>query len=258
MADRVIVDCLSFQYNGRDVLKDVSLQLAHGCMLGLLGPNGSGKTTLVRCISGFLRPKSGRVLIDGVYVRGYSARELSKRMAMAPQRSVPEFGFTALDIVLMGRNPHIGLLGSASAEDMRTALKAMELAHVEHLKSRSILTLSGGEWQRILIARAICQSAEILLLDEPISSLDIKYQLEILKLVRRLCANSGLSAICVLHDVNLASHYCDKIALLKDGTLYAYGAPDETVNQTSMAEVYGISSTISNEQGRPYVIEDMD
>ena len=179
-------------------------------------------------------------------------------MAMAPQRSVPEFGFTALDIVLMGRNPHIGLLGSASAEDMRTALKAMALAHVEHLKSRSILTLSGGEWQRILIARAICQSAEILLLDEPISSLDIKYQLEILKLVRRLCANSGLSAICVLHDVNLASHYCDKIALLKDGTLYAYGAPDETINQTSMAEVYGISSTISNEQGRPYVIEDMD
>ena len=117
MADRVIVDCLSFQYNGRDVLKDVSLQLAHGCMLGLLGPNGSGKTTLVRCISGFLRPKSGRVLIDGVDVRGYSARELSKRMAMAPQRSVPEFGFTALDIVLMGRNPHIGLLEDVLIEN---------------------------------------------------------------------------------------------------------------------------------------------
>ncbi len=258
MTNRVLVDCVSFQYNGRDVLKDVSLRLEHGCMLGLLGPNGSGKTTLMRCISGFLRPKSGRVLIDGVDVRSYRAKELSKHMAMAPQRSVPEFGFTALDIVLMGRNPHIGLLGSAGAQDMRTALTAMEMAHVEHLKARSILTLSGGEWQRILIARAICQSAEILLLDEPISSLDIKYQLEILKLVRSLCANNGLSAICVLHDVNLASHYCDKIAFLKDGAIYGYGTPGETVNQTSMAQVYGISSNISNEQGRPYVIEDMD
>lgn len=230
---------LSFAYNGKDVLKDVTLSMQEGTVIGIIGPNGSGKSTLLRLMSGALHPKSGSVSLCGKDVREFSPRELARKMALVPQHSQLDFDFTVLDVVLMGRHPWLGRFQNETGDDMAIARASMAHSGIGHLSDRPVTHLSGGEWQRVIIARAFAQKTPVLMLDEPVSSLDIRHQLDVMELVRASANRTGTTAVCVLHDLNLALHYCDTIALFDDGRLRASGPPEEILGGV-VDEVYGV------------------
>ena len=246
---RLSVENVSFTYGEKPILKNVSLAVEQGELVAILGHNGSGKTTLLRCISGYLTPTAGMVRIGGQAVSSLSARKLAQRMALVPQNPVMEFDFTVRDIVLMGRNPHLKRFAGETDADFAAADAAL---------ARTVLTLSGGEWQRTIIARAICQKSDVMLLDEPVASLDVKHQIEILRLVRSLCRENGISALCVMHDVNLSAHYSDQILLLKGGETLACGSPYNVVTAPLLQEAYGIEAEVREAQGHPFMIPRYD
>ena len=252
---RLIADNLVFGYGrGQEILRGVSFSLESGALAGILGPNGSGKTTLLKLLTGAARPASGAVLLDGQPVGSLSARALAQKMALVPQRSEVSFDFTALDVVLMGRQPHLRRFQSESAEDVAIARAAMERLGLSELSARRVSQLSGGEWQRVILARALCQKAGILLLDEPVSSLDIRHQIDTLRLVRELVRKEGVACACVLHDISLAAHYCDVLCVLHEGRVYASGAPGDVVTSKMLREVYGIAAAVTRDaDGRPRV-----
>lgn len=243
---RLVVENVAFGYPGREkVLSGVSLAAREGEVLGLLGPNGSGKTTLLRLMCGSLSPQSGQVLLDGRPVSALRPRALARTLALAPQSAPRPEGFTALDVALMGRYAHIPRFGRESAADVEAAKRAMRRTGVEALAERGVEALSGGEWQRVLIARALAQEAAFLLLDEPVSNLDIRYQLEILRLLRAL-SREGRAVVLVMHDINLAARFCDRLAVLCGGTLRAEGAPGDVLTPALLRDVYGVSGTVSH------------
>lgn len=257
-AVRLTVEGVSFSYGEKPILKDVSLTVAPGELVSILGHNGSGKTTLLRCISGYLTPTAGVVRIGEDTVARLSAKALARRMALVPQNPVMEFDFTVRDIVLMGRNPHLKRFAGETDADYAAADAALARTGMAALAERSVLTLSGGEWQRTIIARAVCQKSELMLLDEPVASLDVKHQIEILRLVRSLCRESGVSALCVMHDINLSAHYSDQILLLKGGKALACGSPRAVITAPLLKEAYGIEAEVREEQGHPYMIPRYD
>ncbi|NLD58481.1 MAG: ABC transporter ATP-binding protein [Clostridiales bacterium] len=228
---------------GAELIRGVTLCCAPGELLALLGPNGSGKTTLVRLLTGGLRPSSGRATLDGRPIASLSPRRLARAVALVPQSSAPPEGFTALDVVLMGRHPHLPRFAREGARDIEIARASMERTGVGGLADRPARTLSGGEWQRVLIARALCQEPRVLLLDEPVANLDIRYQLEVLRLLAAL-ARGGLAVVAVMHDVNLAARFSDRLAVLKDGRLLASGAPREVMTEALLADAYGVSGRV--------------
>ena len=251
----LIADKVSFGY-GRDaeILHNVSLRARSGLLIGILGPNGSGKTTLLRLLTGAERPQSGSVLLDGTPISALRPRLLAQRMALVPQRAATSSDFTALDVVLMGRQPHLGRFQSESASDIAAARAAMERLGILELAERRVTGLSGGEWQRVTIARALCQEAEILLLDEPVSSLDIRHQIETLRLLRSLAHERGVACVCVLHDVNLAAHFCDELTVLYGGRVFASGRPGQVVTPELLRAVYGIGAAVEvDESGLPRI-----
>ena len=233
------IQALSFAYNGRDVLSDVSLFMQKGTVTGIIGPNGSGKSTLLRLINAALSPKSGNVWIDGKDVRSYSPRELARLVALVPQHSQMDFDFTVLDVVLMGRHPWLRRFQGESAKDVAIARAAMAHSGITHLADRPVTQLSGGEWQRVVVARAFTQGTPVLLLDEPVTGLDIRHQLDVMEFMRASAVHTGMTIVCVLHDLNLALHYCDTIALLDGGCLRAFGLPSEMLGDV-VDEVYGV------------------
>lgn len=241
---RLRVENACFGYEEHPVLRDVSVTFEKGRLTGIIGPNGSGKTTLIKLMSGAIRPTSGTVLLDGREIREYSGKKLSQALSVVPQKSQLEFDFTVLDVVLMGRQPYIGRFGQESAQDLALARQALQLTGVDHLAKRPVTGLSGGEWQRVIIARALCQSTPAMLLDEPVSSLDIRHQLEVLSLVRRLAHQRKVAAVCVLHDLNLAAHYCDELVMMNAGQLVAQGRPDQVLTPEQLRAVYGIEARV--------------
>ncbi|MBC5649499.1 ABC transporter ATP-binding protein [Christensenella tenuis] len=248
---------LNCTINETPILHDISLDFTSG-MVGIIGPNGAGKTTLLRTISGYLKPESGSVEIDGIDVRKIDVKSLAKKMALVPQNYALEYDFTVLETVLMGRNPHKKTFESESAEDIRLAREAIAKTGIAHLENRSVIGLSGGEWQRMIIARALVQQSNILLLDEPVSNLDIKHQVGILALVRDLIAGSGLLCVCVLHDLNLASHYCDQIVLMKKGRVIEYGRTEDILKKDILEAVYDTKiCMIRAEDGSTYILPEM-
>lgn len=255
---RLSVENVSFTYGEKPILKNVSLAVEQGELVAILGHNGSGKTTLLRCISGYLTPTAGMVRIGGQAVSSLSARKLAQRMALVPQNPVMEFDFTVQDIVLMRRNPHLKRFAGETDADFAAADAALARTGMTALSGRSVLTLSGGEWQRTIIARAICQKSDVMLLDEPVASLDVKHQIEILRLVRSLCRENGISALCVMHDVNLSAHYSDQILLLKGGETLACGSPCNVVTAPLLQEAYGIEAEVREVQGHPFMIPRYD
>jgi len=233
------IKSLSFAYNGKNVLTDVTLSMKEGTVTGIIGPNGSGKSTLLRLMSGTLVAKSGSISICGKNVRDYSPKELARIMALVPQHSQLDFDFTVMDVVLMGRHPWLSRFQTETADDVAIARTSMIHSGIEHLEHRPVTRLSGGEWQRVIIARAFAQKTPLLMLDEPVSNLDIRHQLDVMELVHTSARQTGVTAVCVLHDLNLAMHYCDSIALLDNGCLRACGTPGEMLGDI-VNEVYGV------------------
>ena len=238
----------------RYALQDVSFDIPAGRFCGIIGPNGSGKTTLLKCISGYIKPDGGSVHIGGQDVTKLSARETARRMALVQQHSALEYEFTVGDIVLTGRNPHMRRWRSETKEDYAMAAKALEEAGITHLKDRLVTELSGGEWQMMILARALTQQADIMLLDEPVTGLDIRHQVHIMSTVKRLAAERGISVVCVLHDMNLAMSYCDQIVLMKDGAMFAEGEPKDVLTRDTLETVYGTRIHMLSEGGQTFIL----
>lgn len=234
----------SFKYGRQRILHDIQLETSAGEFLGVIGPNGCGKSTLLKGMAGLLHPCQGRVILNGIDIsrnnHGYKARNI----ALVPQIVALPPLFTVMDIVLMGRTPHLKLLQYEGKLDISIAIGAMEATRTVQLADKRIDELSGGEKQRVLIARALAQQAGILLLDEPTANLDINYQAEILNFVRQLCRDKSLSVVTALHDINLASQYCDRIIMLKDGRIWRQGNPGEVLDAGTIRDIYGIDVSV--------------
>jgi iron complex transport system ATP-binding protein len=236
---------LSVGYGRRRVLEEISLKASEGEIVGIIGPNGSGKTTLLKAITKVLDPISGTVLIDGTDVDEMQSTQIAKKVAVVSQVISINFEFTVEDIVLMGRTPYIK--GSETFEDIKIVRDAMEKTNTFFLKDRLITRLSGGELQRVIIARAFAQNPKILLLDEPTSHLDITNQIDILNLVKN-ASRKGMVVVAVIHDLNLAAYYCDKICLLQDGELISVGTPDQVLTPSNIKRAFNITvEVIPNE-----------
>jgi iron complex transport system ATP-binding protein len=228
-----------FKYGNNIVLRQINLCTVQGEFCGIIGPNGSGKTTLLKGMAGLIRPFEGAVNLDGKNIVSYNHEYIARNIALVPQNAVLPELFTAREIVLMGRTPHLGRLRYESARDIGIACHAMEITQTLALASKHINELSGGERQRIIIARMIAQEAGILLLDEPTANLDINYQAEILNFLRHLCQEKELSIFASLHDLNLASQYCDRLILLKDKSIWKQGKPADIIDAPTIKDVFG-------------------
>lgn len=230
---------LSYSYGDLHVLEDVSFSVFQGDFFVIIGPNGSGKTTLLKCICRILRPGAGRLDTLGRPLQHYSRRSLARSIALVPQTAPADFPFTVIEVVLMGRSPHLGLLGLEHKQDLDIARQAMEFTGVLSLARRRVNELSGGERQRVMIARAICQEPEIILLDEPTASLDLAHQVRIMDLMEQLRDERQVTIVMVSHDINLAALYGSRLMLLKEGRILSLGSPSEVLTFQTLEAAYG-------------------
>lgn len=228
---------IEYAYGKATVLRDVGVHAADGEIVGLIGPNGSGKTTLLRTLYGSLTPKRGTVTLDGAPLSSFTRPQLARRLAVVVQENTGEMPLTVADTVMLGRTPHLGTFQRRTSTDLDIADEALFRVGATHLASRGFAGLSGGERQRVLIARALAQQADYLLMDEPTNHLDIHFQHEVLHLVREL----GVTTIVVLHDLNLAARYCDRLLLLHEGEPWAQGTPAEVLVPSILETVYHIA-----------------
>ena len=216
-----------------------------GALFGILGPNGSGKTTLLRVLAGILQPATGRVLLEGTDLRRLSRRAVARRVAVVPQETHLAFDYSVLEIALMGRYPHLGNFGLEGPRDVQVARDALAATGTIHLERRSFSTLSGGEKQRVVIASALAQAAELMLLDEPTASLDLGYQIEIASLLRDLNRQHGVTMVIATHDLNFAAGICNELALLRDGRLMASGATESVLTPAAIGALYGVEADVA-------------
>lgn len=228
------------ELGGAQILRGVSLDARPGELVGLIGPNGSGKSTLLKCVYRVLRPSGGAVYLDGRELSGYSVRESARRVAVLAQHNYYNFEFSVRDVVLMGRSPHKGALERDTPEDFRIVDEALACVGMADKATRSFSTLSGGEQQRVVLARALAQQTPCLILDEPTNHLDVKYQLELMDVVRSL----GKTVICAVHDLNIAGMYCDRLFAIRDGVVVASGTPAEVIMPEVIAAVYDVDARV--------------
>jgi iron complex transport system ATP-binding protein len=239
-----------FQYPSRPVLKGVSFELPAGQILGVLGVNGAGKSTLLKCLNKILRLEKGSVLLDGKDLLKMGGNEVARTLGYVPQKYGEE-RLTVYDTVLLGRKPYIRW--AAAETDFQAVERVLQVMHLEDYAMRPIHELSGGEMQKVIIARALAQEPKVLLLDEPISSLDLKNQLEVMELICRVVEDQGLSAILAIHDINLALRFADRLLFLKEGKVYAF-ADRRSVTPRVIREVYGVDVILQEVHGYPMVI----
>lgn len=247
---------LTVAYDHHIVVDDVSFKLAKGCILGLIGPNGAGKTTLIRAISGVVPPKSGKILVDQKNLASLSVIERARLIAVVPQaRSLPG-AFTGWETVLLGRTPYLNWLGQLSQRDEVIAQNAMEMTDTLDLRDRRLEELSGGEQQSLLLARALTQSARILLLDEPTTHLDLHHQVELLNQVHRLAKQRNLTVLMVLHDLNQVSRFSDEVVLLVNGKIQAHARTKEVMKSNILSRAFevGLKVVKTAESQFPVVI----
>jgi iron complex transport system ATP-binding protein len=230
---------LSHSFGEALVLKNISFQVPQRDFFIIIGPNGSGKTTLMKVISGILKPQNGELKILNRPIDQYHRKALAKTIAFVPQMTFADFPFTVTEIVLMGRSPYLGILGLEQENDLEVANQAITFTGLENLAHRKLDQLSGGEQQRVFIARAICQEPDIILLDEPTASLDLAYQVRIMDLMEKLKTEKGITVVMVSHDVNLAAMYADHLMLLHKGQVVCQGLPDEVLTYKTLEETYG-------------------
>lgn len=246
---------IKFNYDDKQVLKDISLAVNPGEILGILGPNGSGKSTLLRVMDGILAPQNGEILINGKSYSSYKRNALAREVAMVAQEQHFRFSFTCIEVVLMGRFPHLKKFQFEDHNDLKIAYESLKATHALEFAERSIHDLSGGEKQRVLIARALAQEPRVILLDEPTSFLDLKFKREIFKLIASLSKEKGLGVAIVSHDIDLVAQYCSKIILLKDGLVYKSGDPDTVITPENIEDVYDCPVLVDKNplSGRPRV-----
>ncbi len=246
---------IGFKYDEKQVLKDVSLAVNAGEILGILGPNGSGKSTLLRVMDGVLSPEEGSITINDKSYHSLKRNALAREVAMVAQEQHFRFSFTCIEVVLMGRFPHLKRMQFEDHNDLRIAMDSLKATHAIEFAERSIHDLSGGEKQRVLIARALAQEPRVILLDEPTSFLDLKFKREVFKLISSLSKEKGLGVAIVSHDIDLVAQYCSKIILLKNGTVYRTGDPDTVITAENIEDVYECPVLVDKNplSGRPRV-----
>lgn len=238
------VEDVSFAYDAAPVLHDVDFDVAAGSLFGIIGPNGSGKSTMLKILHGTLSPASGSVYLEGRPLETLPRAQLARRMAFVPQQEDAIFPFSVLATVLLGRHPYRSGPGFETDEDLRHAVNALQLLELQHLRSRSLPTLSGGERHRVMIARALAQDTPILLLDEPTAHLDVYHQHAVFALLRALCRNRGRTVVCVTHELTLASAYCDHLLLLGEGRVHAHGAVSDVLTAAHLASCYRVHAEV--------------
>jgi iron complex transport system ATP-binding protein len=228
----------------RPGVQDVTLRVERGRVVGILGPNGSGKTTLLRLLAGMLHPHSGAVTLNGANLDGIPRAALARSIAVVPQETHLAFDYSVLEIALMGRYPHLGTFALEGPRDMAIAREALEATGTLALERRSFATLSGGEKQRVVIASALAQQAEVLLLDEPTASLDLGYQFDVAALLARLNRERGLTIVVATHDLNFAAALCTSVVMLSGGRVVAAGPTDDTITALSIQALYGVVADV--------------
>lgn len=246
---------ITFGYKTKKILDDISFSVQESDLLGIIGPNGAGKTTLFKTITRLLKPWNGKIFLNGNDISSLSTRDVARTVATMPQFLEVPFSFTVEEFVKMGRYPFKNKFESLNRHDFEAIENALSLTDTLPLRERLILELSGGERQRVVLAQALCQEPKLLLLDEPTAHLDIGHQIEILDLIKKLSKQNKLTVIVVLHDLNLASEYCNKIALLNNGKLFRYGGPEQVLTYQNIEEVYKTCVVVKNNPvtKKPYI-----
>lgn len=232
-----------------NILKDINIEVDNKEVVGIIGPNGSGKSTFLKCIYRVLKPSDGAILLDKVDIKDMTVKESSKRLAVLSQHNNYNFDFTVKDIVLMGRSPHKRFMERDNKEDYAIVNDALKKVEMLEFKDRCFQSLSGGEQQRVILARALAQQPQCLILDEPTNHLDIKYQLQLMRIVKNL----NIEVIAAIHDLNIAAMYCDKIYVLKDGEIIKYGNPKEVLTKELIKEVYEVDAEVILNNERIYI-----
>jgi iron complex transport system ATP-binding protein len=240
---------INVKLGDKNIIEDISLAVSKGEFVGIIGPNGSGKSTLLRTIYRIIQPNSGMILLDGQNLKDVKLSESAKKMGVVGQFNSINFDFTVLDMVMMGRTPHKSLLGSDTPADYAIAMESIRKVGMEKHVNRSFSTLSGGEKQRIILARALTQQPQLLILDEPTNHLDIKYQLQILSIVKSL----GIGVLAALHDLSLAAMYCHRLYVLKEGNVITSGVPNEILTPELVRDVYEIECDIQKNPATGYL-----
>ncbi|MEW5919620.1 MAG: ABC transporter ATP-binding protein [Bacillota bacterium] len=241
---------ISFSYNSKPVLQELSLTLNAGEILGLIGPNGSGKSTLLKCMDNILKPCAGCILVDGKMLNEMKRETIAKKIGFVPQREGSRFPSTVFDAVLIGRKPHI--TWKPAEKDLKITTEIIKKLNISDIAMRDLDAISGGQRQKVFIARALVQEPEILLLDEPTNNLDMRHQLEVLDIVKKQ-TQTGVSAVIAIHDLNLAGRYCDKLVMLYNGCIFAAGGP-EILHPDNIKPVYGVQASVLTHRGKQYVI----
>ncbi len=230
---------LSYGVNGKTIVDDVTFEIKRNEFLGIIGPNGAGKSTLLRLLARIINPAAGHILLDGEDISGYEAKELYKKISFLPQTSYFDFPLSVLEVVLTGRYPYLGIFESESKEDMKRAEDCLSLVDLEGFSRRKVTTLSGGEQQRVSIARVLAQETDFIFLDEPSSHLDIHHKLALMELLG-LLAQEGKGVVAVLHDLDLASRFCERILVLENGQIAALGEPSRVLSEELLSSVFKV------------------
>ena len=248
---KITTEQLQATLGGSHILKGVSIEVSDKDFVGIIGPNGSGKSTLLKSIYRVLTPQSGTVFLDGNALNSYKPKESARKMAVVAQHNYYNFEFSVQDVVLMGRAPHKKAMERDNADDYRIVREALAKVNMGGFAQRSFSTLSGGEQQRVILARALAQQTQCLILDEPTNHLDIKYQLQLMDIVKSL----DLTVISAIHDLNIAAMYCDRLFVMKDGHIVGFGTPEEMLTQERIKEIYEVDAeVIKDSQGHLHIL----
>jgi iron complex transport system ATP-binding protein len=249
---KLLIQGVCFDYGSYPVLRGVSMEVKPGQVLSIVGPNGSGKSTLLRCLAQILKPQAGRIILDGKEAGSINSRELARKMSYVPQETGGVFSFTVLETILMGRRPHLGW--TVGKKDLELVTRVMKFMGLIGMAGRPLEELSGGQRQRVSIARALVQEPQVFLLDEPTNSLDIRHQLEVLGLMRKIARQKKREVIMVLHDLNLAARFSDLLVILCAGKVFAAGPPKKVLNAANVSAVYGVKAAVKDSIIGPYVL----